>query len=88
LMEFAIHNLFSRVAGDLTPETTLVRFEVQIKGETKVYPVLVSKTIEGSLLKEAILPHRQLDTSQWARWTWMLLCSLLTKPEHSSRAHH
>jgi NLR family CARD domain-containing protein 3 len=80
LMEFAIHNLFFRVAGDLTPETTLVRFEVEIKGEIKIYPVLVSKTIEGSLLKEATTSHLQLDNPQWARWTWMLLCSLLTKP--------
>src|SRR5262249_33680187 len=89
LMEFAIHNLFYRIAGDLTPATTLVRFEVQMESKTKVYPVLISQTIEGRTLEAAVSSHEagfeitdeaELPSAQWARWTWMLLCSLLIKP--------
>ena len=76
LMEYAIHNLFFRISGELTPATELVRFE---DGE-KMYPVLISSTIPGKILKERIKDHFELENSQWARWTWMLLCSYFNSP--------
>jgi hypothetical protein len=80
LMEYAIHNLFFRLGGDLTPSTQLLRFEVTVKGREKIYPVLVSQTIPGKTLKEAVKKDLQLTGSSWARWTWMSLGSALTKP--------
>ena len=78
LMEYAIHNLFFRLAGELTPPTELVRFEVDGK---KMYPVLISTTASGITLKERLgTPLKLENPQQWARWTWMLLCSILTRP--------
>ena len=76
-MEYAIHNLFYRIAGDLTPSTELVRFEVD---GGKPYPVLISTSIPGTTIKDrASLPDLD-NPQQWARWTWLLLCSILTRP--------
>ena len=77
LMEYAIHNLFFRLCGDLTPPTELVRLEVD--GE-KPYPVLISATVQGITLKKRLENPLELEKPQWARWTWMLLCSILTRP--------
>ena len=73
LMEYAIHNLTSRLAGFLTPSTELLRFEV--KGN--MYPVLVSETIPGITLRDALKLKPVLDRTQW---TWLLLCAILTRP--------
>src|SRR5271170_6036553 len=73
LMEYAIHNLTSRIAGSLTPAVELALFTVRCQGKTKNYPVLISETIPGPSLKES----QDLDPKQW---TWMLLCSILTRP--------
>ena len=54
LMEYAIHDLTSRLTGEETPPSELLRFEVTLKGKTKVYPVLVSQTILGKNLKEVL----------------------------------
>ena len=54
LMEYAIHDLTSRLTGEETPPSELLRFEVTIKGKTIVYPVLVSQTILGKNLKEVL----------------------------------
>ena len=82
LMEYAIHNLYFRLYGPLTPPNELVRFEVTINGKTKVYPVLISETILGPTLKEKENSKQEIKFSKasWARWSWMLLCSILTKP--------
>ncbi|MGZ3632885.1 MAG: putative nucleotidyltransferase substrate binding domain-containing protein [Parachlamydiaceae bacterium] len=69
LMEYAIHNLTSRIAGKLTPPTLLVRFQM----EGRCVPILISQTISGSYPT----PGQPLDSQQW---TWMLLSTLLTHP--------
>ena len=78
LMEYSIYNLFFRIAGPLAPATVLTQFEVTINGKTKVFPVLISETIPGVTLKEKA-PPAQLDAEGWKRWTWMILCTLLSK---------
>ena len=78
LMEYAIHNLIFRVTGGLTPSVELVRLRVTLGNVEKTYPVLLSKTIPGKTLKETSVPD--LQSSQWARWSWMLLCAILTRP--------
>ena len=46
-----------------------------------MYPVLISTTASGITLKERLEKPLNLDSPhQWARWTWMLLCSILTRP--------
>ncbi len=69
LIEYAVHNLCSRIAGDFTPCVELVRFDI---GDT-FYPVLISRTISGNKLKKG----DPLDLKQWTR---MLLCAILTRP--------
>lgn len=69
LMEYAIHSLTSRIAGELTPCVDLVRFDVG----NSYYPVLISRSIPGSNWAE----EEPLDLKQW---TWMLLCAVLTRP--------
>ncbi|MGZ3633332.1 MAG: putative nucleotidyltransferase substrate binding domain-containing protein, partial [Parachlamydiaceae bacterium] len=69
LMEYAIHNLTSRIAGKLTPPTLLIRFQM---GDRCV-PILVSQTLSGSYPT----PGQPLDSQQW---TWMLLSTILTHP--------
>ncbi len=71
LMEYAIHNLMSRIAGELTPPTLLLRFDVQGKS----YPVLMSLTVKGENLKSS-WPKLQAN----ANYTWTLLCAILTRP--------
>ncbi|MGZ3634291.1 MAG: DUF294 nucleotidyltransferase-like domain-containing protein, partial [Parachlamydiaceae bacterium] len=76
LMEYAIHSLVSRIAGEYTPPTTLVRFDVEQQGQKKSYPVLISQTIPGENLKTAwsqVIPNRS--------YTWNLLVAILTKPQ-------
>ncbi|WP_075883385.1 DUF294 nucleotidyltransferase-like domain-containing protein [Candidatus Protochlamydia sp. W-9] len=73
LLEYAIHALTARIAGHLSPPTELARFEVDIKGKKRIYPVLISKTIQGQTLENA----NQLDVKQL---TWACLCALLTRP--------
>lgn len=75
LMEYAVHNLTSRIAGQLTPATLLIRFDVHTKGKKKSYPILFSQTIPGKNLKE-VWQKVQLNPS----FTWTLLCSILTRP--------
>ena len=70
LMEYAIHNLTSRLASSTsTPPILLVRFDLM----HKYYPVLVSQTIPGTILQAT----QPLDRKQW---TWMLLAAILTRP--------
>ncbi|MGZ6298680.1 MAG: DUF4116 domain-containing protein, partial [Parachlamydiaceae bacterium] len=76
LMEYAIHSLVSRIAGEYTPPTHLVRFDVEQQGRKKSYPVLISQTIPGESLKTAwpkATPNRS--------YTWNLLAAILTKPQ-------
>ncbi|WP_039360812.1 hypothetical protein [Candidatus Protochlamydia amoebophila] len=78
LMEYAIHALTARIAGHLSPPTELARFEVELKGKTKIYPVLISKTIQGKTLQGQTLENfDQLDIRQF---TWACLCAVLTRP--------
>ncbi|KIC73819.1 hypothetical protein DB44_AU00010, partial [Candidatus Protochlamydia amoebophila] len=73
LLEYAIHALTARIAGQLSSPTQLARFEVDIKGKKRIYPVLISKTIQGQALENA----KQLDVKQL---TWACLCAVLTRP--------
>ncbi len=71
LMEFGVHSLSYRVAGKSTPAIELVRFEVG----GRVYPVLVSQTIQGNTLDPNLS-----DSIERASLTRMLLLSTLTRP--------
>ncbi|WP_039358377.1 hypothetical protein [Candidatus Protochlamydia amoebophila] len=73
LLEYAIHALTARIAGHLSPPTELARFEVDVKGKKQIYPVLISKTIQGQTLENA----EKLDVKQL---TWACLCAVLTRP--------
>ncbi|WP_039355730.1 hypothetical protein [Candidatus Protochlamydia amoebophila] len=73
LLEYAIHALTARIAGQLSPPTELARFEVEVKGKIRIYPVLISKTIQGQTLENAA----KLNVKQL---TWACLCALLTRP--------
>ncbi len=68
LMEYAIFSLTSRIAGKLTPTSTLVRFDVGDKS----YPVLISDTIPGCYWE-----NQKPEIKQWTR---MLLAAILTRP--------
>ncbi|MGZ6298419.1 MAG: DUF4116 domain-containing protein, partial [Parachlamydiaceae bacterium] len=76
LMEYAIHSFASRIAGEYTPCTTLVRFDVEQQGKKKSYPVLISQTIPGKNLK-TVWPKATPNRS----YTWNLLIAILTKPQ-------
>lgn len=82
-MEFAIHNLLTRIYGELSPPTELVRFAV--KGQS--YPVLVSRTIFGKTLREGNWPQ-ELEAESWDRWAWLQICSVLTKPADGLAANY
>ena len=79
LMEYAIHDLTSRLTGEETPPSELLRFEVTIKGKTIVYPVLVSQTILGKNLKEVLAknPRYKPDPKCLTR---MLLNAICIRP--------
>ena len=79
LMEYAIHDLTSRLTGEETPPSELLRFEVTIKGKTIVYPVLVSQTIPGKNLKEVLAknPRYKPDPKCLTR---MLLNAICIRP--------
>ncbi|MBA3237614.1 MAG: hypothetical protein H0T62_04595 [Parachlamydiaceae bacterium] len=78
LLEYAIHNLTSRIAGQLTPPSLLIRFDVHTKGGKRSYPLLLSQTIPGENLKDV---WQKIQTSPPSPlFTWTLLCSILTKP--------
>lgn len=78
LMEDAMHDLFFRIGGDLTPATELFRFEVRVANKTKMYPVLISTTIPGTTLKDSLGQRLAFSDKQWERLTWMRLCTVLT----------
>ncbi len=75
LMEYAIHNLNGRIAGQLTPTTLLVRFDVETSNGKKSYPVLFSQTIQGENLKNV---WQEVEAN--ANYTWTLLTTILTRP--------
>ena len=79
LMEYAVHDLKSRLTGEETPPSELLRFEVTINGQTMVYPVLVSKTIYGKSLEEILAknPRYKPDPKCLTR---MLLNAICTRP--------
>ena len=79
LMEYAIHDLTSRLTGEETPPSELLRFEVTLNGKTKVYPVLVSQTILGKNLKEVLSgnPRYKPDPKCLTR---MLLNAICIRP--------
>lgn len=75
LMEYAIHNLTSRIAGKITPANLLARFDVYSSEGKKSHPVLITETIQGKSFSDEwhnILPGQS--------YTWNLLCSILTRP--------
>ena len=76
LMEYAIHDLTSRLTGEKTPPSELLRFEVTIRDKTKVYPVLVSQTIPGKNLKEILLenPRYKPDSKCLTRMVLNAIC--------------
>ena len=76
LMEYAVHDLASRLTGEATPSSELLRFEVTINGKTTVYPVLVSQTIPGKNLKEILAknPHYKPDPKCLTRMFLNAIC--------------
>ncbi|NGX38674.1 MAG: hypothetical protein K1000chlam2_01851, partial [Chlamydiae bacterium] len=80
MLEHAIHTLTYRVMGRATPATMLVKFKARGKAP---YPVLISRTIPGEILKGAKYDH--LDQSHL---TWMLLCAILTRPGDGRGANY
>lgn len=84
LVEYAIYSLTSRIAGKCTPITELIRFEETIDDELGSYPVLASEIISGKTLEQIErttgLDNLNLGDVQWQQWSWMLLCSILTRP--------
>jgi NLR family CARD domain-containing protein 3 len=82
MMEYAIHSLTSRIAGNCTPATELVRFDVHQGEKIRTYPVLLSQTIQGETLNKIKTPldWQSLSPEAKKQWTWTLLCALLTKP--------
>ena len=80
LMEYAIHDLTSRLTGEETPPSELLRFEVTInKDKTIVYPVLVSQTISGTSLKEVLSANPRYKPNPKCL-TRMLLNAICTRP--------
>ena len=79
LMEYAVHDLTSRLTGEKTPSSELLRFEVTNKGKTIVYPVLVSQTIPGKNLKKVLAenPRYEPDSKCLTR---MLLNAICIRP--------
>ncbi|WP_194848190.1 DUF294 nucleotidyltransferase-like domain-containing protein [Candidatus Neptunochlamydia vexilliferae] len=74
LMEYALYNLASRLAGEGPPPTELARLTVGDKS----YPLLLSQTVPGenldTRLKQGVPP---LDPENH---TWNLLLAILTRP--------
>ncbi|PJD96745.1 MAG: hypothetical protein CK425_05220 [Parachlamydia sp.] len=69
LMEYAVYALIGRFEAQLAPPVELARFEVQ----NKVYPVLISPTVDGRALGEN-------DRCESSSFTWGCLLAILTKP--------
>jgi tetratricopeptide (TPR) repeat protein len=82
LMEYAIHNLFFRIGGHLTATNELVLLEISLGEDHKItYPVLISREVRGSTLQKIAQdnPRFEEDVNK-TRLTWLLLCSILTRP--------
>ena len=79
LMEYAIHDLHSRLTGEETPSTELLSFEVTIQGKRKIYPVLVSQSIPGKNLREVLVKNRDYVPNAKC-FTRMLLNVICTRP--------
>lgn len=75
LMEYAVHNLISRMGGQITPTSLLVRFDIFTAESKKSFPVLISQTIEGERLSEG---WRTIEPN--ASYTWNLISAILTRP--------
>lgn len=78
LMEYAIYELFSKFTDNLSPPNELVRFEID--GGEKIYPVLISKEIKGITLNEGWQNFDLNNQAIWAKWSWLLLVSILIRP--------
>ncbi len=79
LMEYANHDLYFRIGGDLTPSSNLFRFVVKIGNKEKFYPVLISQTFEGTTAKDNVHEQIEFPQPQWERLTSLRLCSILTR---------
>ena len=79
LMEYAIHDLTSRLTGEKTPPSELLRFEVTINDQNIVYPVLVSQTILGKSLKEILAKNPRYKPNPKCL-TRMLLNAICIRP--------
>ncbi|MBA2369617.1 MAG: hypothetical protein H0V82_11420 [Candidatus Protochlamydia sp.] len=75
LMEYAIHNLTSRIAGKITPPNLLVRLDVYTTTGKKSYPVIISERLQGKNLSN---DWKNITLNQ--SYTWNFLCSVLTRP--------
>ena len=79
MQEYAVYSLTSRLSGDGAPASTLIRFDVELSGCKKSYPVLISKTVAGTNLKE-VLAKQPNKTFDQEHLTHQLLLGLLTHP--------
>lgn len=88
LMDYAVHNLSSRLGKALTPYTQLLRLEVVTDEKPVVYPLLMSETIPGpnsqpnEELKDLYLDWDTFSTQQKKHWTQMFLFSVLAHPRN------
>lgn len=89
MMEYAIHSFTSRLIGEGTPPSRLLRFEVSQGNRRMAYPVLASMTIQGRLLStqssRETEPSAQDSTTDLSRIqpqsiTWMCIRALLIRP--------
>lgn len=74
MMEYAVHNFTSRLSGEGTTPSILLRFE-WIDEKEDPCPILVSFSVEGRCLSEDY--HQPVSNRSL---TWMLLRALLIKP--------
>ena len=96
MMEFAMHDITSRLCGSGTTPTRLVHFVIT-RGQHKIdYPVLVSMTISGRRLSDIPEVITEGTTLQSATptlgidersFTWMMIRAILIKPGDERRSN-
>lgn len=89
LVEYAIHNLTSRIAGHVTPPAELAH----IRYGDREFPVLILRSIQGENAEQFFLTNpdneeRQLQKIDRDSLTWHYLCEILTLPGSKGFANY
>lgn len=89
LVEYAIHNLTSRIAGHVTPLAELAHVRYADRG----FPVLILRSIQGEngdqfFLTDTDNEERQLQKIDRDSLTWNYLCEILTLPGNKGFANY